>query len=573
MINRKLEETAARPPVSNARRTRRPRVSHPAIRTALLGSVLFFGAVAATPSYADSKDARVLWVSPNAIAVESDGTQYTKLANLGQGLSAEVAVEIEAGLSGYVKSWSTWLAVATKKMYDAPGSNWVQFSGHKKGGTLPVGSLAKILVADPDLTIPPTTLQGFAVAQCNVMADDLRSKGKSDEEIFGQDRVLEVATNAFVEAKISGIKGTPDPQEIAGTFNAFKRFDLICQEKPYEGPTRTPQAGVSDEGPTRTKPLVKQATLLIQETATITGACVLNLNGVIETSKPYEEVKFRYVDAYGKKSSVKTVETDHSKIVMFHHKYNLAGTGFKNGSVRIDIQGEDTFSPWSQYEVTCRKNAPNHFAGNDGGNAGPKPVNDKEAAPSGDPTDPGGQQIAKLGKIKAKLGQPDLMATPLGMSLAGGKQPWGSTLVIDNPAHAAEIGVGSKGNLCRFSPARFRPFNKGTEASGPFKVAVRRGGKLVHQAAFELDPQSGLPGNSGWHEFDLDLKQGKNVIKVVLDKDKAVAESDEKNNVYTLTVKVNFPCFEPGLKTPSAGTKKPGKKFGNKFGKKLKMAQ
>lgn len=158
--------------------------------------------------------------------------------------------------------------------------------------------------------------------------------------------------------------------------------------------------------------------------------------------------------------------------------------------------------------------------------------------------------------IQTELSKPDMMATPLGMSIAGGKKAWGTSFVVSNPGLVTAIGVGLGQNLCRFSPVGLRPFNKGLAPTGNFKMQVYRNNMPVHSAFFTLGPQSGLPG-SGWHNFTLDLPQGSSLIKVVMDPNGAVAESDESNNVYTLKVRVNVPCSRPGLGAPSV-QKKPG---------------
>ena len=179
---------------------------------------------------------------------------------------------------------------------------------------------------------------------------------------------------------------------------------------------------------------------------------------------------------------------------------------------------------------------------------------------------------ASSNEIKAEIGQADLMATPLGLSFAGSKRPWGSSVVLENPAHAQATGAGPKKNLCHFDPVRFRPFNKGEVASGPFKTKVMRDKTLMQHPTFDLEAHSGLPANSGWYEFDIYLPQGKSTIRIVLDSNKEVAEEDEGNNVYTVDVDVKFPCGDsrPGnmiLDAPEAGD---GPDRKPKFGQRLR---
>jgi len=151
----------------------------------------------------------------------------------------------------------------------------------------------------------------------------------------------------------------------------------------------------------------------------------------------------------------------------------------------------------------------------------------------------------------------DLMITTLGLSMAGGPNPSGSTLNINNPAHVNSVGVGPSQNLCRFSPTSFRPFNKGLAASGWFIAAVYRDNHLIHSQNFNLGPQSGLPGN-GWYQFHIDLRQGMNQVKIVMDPNGGISESDESNNVYTLNVNVNVPCTKPGFNVAPGSKTTPG---------------
>ena len=169
--------------------------------------------------------------------------------------------------------------------------------------------------------------------------------------------------------------------------------------------------------------------------------------------------------------------------------------------------------------------------------------------------------------LKADLGSADLMATPLGLSFAGSKRPWGSSAVLDNPALAQATGVGPQGNLCHFVQTAFRPFNKGEVASGPFKTRVYRNKQLVQHPTFDLQAHEGLTHGAGWYKFDLELPQGKSVIKIVLDSDRVVAESDEGNNVYTVVVDVNFPCGGgiDGFQAELQDHDRPGKGFGKRI--------
>lgn len=144
-----------------------------------------------------------------------------------------------------------------------------------------------------------------------------------------------------------------------------------------------------------------------------------------------------------------------------------------------------------------------------------------------------------------RIGKADLMATTLGLTLAGGVHGWGTTVVLNNPNSAVGKGLGPNANLCRFSQSAYRPFNSGAVTSGFFNATVSRNNQQMHSSTFNLPPTSGLPGN-GWHKFNLDLAQGMNTIQVKLDPNNSVSESNENNNLYNINVQVNFPCTNVG---------------------------
>ena len=504
----------------------------------LLGTALVATGIAASPSLAAWYDhAAVVSHNPHVIEVESDGNNYTEPSIPLVSLSADLHVEIDAGISGKVKSWEAWLLAKPQT------GSWVHFSNHAFTKSYSVGSRPKTVNRTETVNIPYGTLAPFLTGHCNVKANQLRAGGMSDAEIFGQDRTIKVELSATADAEYSGVNwGDEVPQEVI--FNN-PSFDIICKKDP------NPEPEVSDEGPTRGTPDVEQASLTVNEVATLNGGCKLYLSGVIESKEANTQVRFRYKDDDGNQSDIKTVSTDHAKTAMFSHQYAVAGTGNKSGQIRIDVVGETTTSPWTNYSVNCRQNAPNHVAGNDV-NPTRDPVRVEGAA--GSKAIPQGNQSGAATTVVANLGQADLMATPLGLSFAGGKRSWGSSFSLDNPALAQAKGVGPKGNLCRFEQTAFRPFNKGQVASGPFKTKVLRNKKVVQQPTFNLQAHEGLTHSSGWYKFDLELPQGKSVIKVVLDSNKAVSESDEGNNVYAVTVDVNFPCGGPRPGTLILGT-------------------
>jgi hypothetical protein len=156
---------------------------------------------------------------------------------------------------------------------------------------------------------------------------------------------------------------------------------------------------------------------------------------------------------------------------------------------------------------------------------------------------------------------PDLIPTTLGFVMKSGPVAWGATEVLDNPAQADATQVGPQKNLCRFFPAAYRTFNKGDGNAGAFVTKTYRDGTLVHTHAVP----GGLASKQmiDWHKFAIDLKEGMNVIRVVFDANKQVAETDE-SNTYQIRVNVKLDCNGDGkiggVASPVGGLKQtPGK--------------
>ncbi|WP_193367181.1 hypothetical protein [Pelagibius marinus] len=218
------------------------------------------------------------------------------------------------------------------------------------------------------------------------------------------------------------------------------------------------------------------------------------------------------------------------------------------GAARLVVSKPDgsnqVVSAFDSYNVTCQPQVA--LGGPKALQMQPKPPQPGTAAiqPGGlaaarDPAPPRQQaQIPALPRAGLTSGlKADIMGTTLGFVLAGGPNPWGSTVVIDKPQLAAATGVGPDRNLCRFTQAGYRPFNKGDVQSGPFKNRVYRGSATIDQSAHNLAPKQ----TDGWRSFTLDLPSGLSVIRVVMDADKQVDESDE-DNTFAIRVNVKLDC-------------------------------
>lgn len=137
---------------------------------------------------------------------------------------------------------------------------------------------------------------------------------------------------------------------------------------------------------------------------------------------------------------------------------------------------------------------------------------------------------------------PDLMPTNLGFSVTD-FVAWGTTGVIDKPHLVGATQVGLAKNLCQFPQAAYRTFNKGDGDAGAFATKTYVGATLVntHNVPGGLDSKDFID----WHKFPINLAEGMNVIRVVFDVNKQVAETDE-NNTFQVRIDVRVDCDGDG---------------------------
>ncbi len=169
------------------------------------------------------------------------------------------------------------------------------------------------------------------------------------------------------------------------------------------------------------------------------------------------------------------------------------------------------------------------------------------------PAQDDGADVVQAGVVVAGL--PDIIPTTLGFVLKSGPLKWGSSKTISNPAMADATMQGPQHDLCSFSPAAYRTFNKGSFAAGPFVTKVYRDNTLVHTH----NVPAGLAAKDSidWHQFGIQLHEGQNMIKVLFDANKQVSESDEKNGFW-IRVNVQIDCNGDG-KAGIGGFKAPDK--------------
>ncbi len=307
--------------------TRRPR---------LMAAAVFGAAFTAVgPAAADSYSFDVVALNNPLITVASNIDEYTTLQN-GSSIAGTIRVELDAGLSGRVKFWST-RPVMGYQSNENPGwaDSWGNFH---TAGTSQSYSVPRPKTVDEQVpfSLLPEDYESTMVAACENHADKLRGQGMSNTEIFDQDRWIQVAVSAWGDHEMTGIEGNPYLPEVTG-WNQYKKVNVICKGDPV------------DLGPIATD--ITAATLSANDDQSVHGSCELQLSGSITSSEPNTQVKFLYVDDEGQQSNLNTVTTNAEGVAVFEHDYPVNAN--KSGKVRMIGQSPPFFSNWADYDVNC----------------------------------------------------------------------------------------------------------------------------------------------------------------------------------------------------------------------------
>jgi hypothetical protein len=154
-----------------------------------------------------------------------------------------------------------------------------------------------------------------------------------------------------------------------------------------------------------------------------------------------------------------------------------------------------------------------------------------------------GAQVPQHGSTVLTPGLPDITVS---VGYIDGKD-WtkGGVVVLDNMGFVIATQVGPKKNMCRFKQMDYQPGNQGvTDAASPSQAKVYRGSTVVNTDNFA----AGYFGAGSWRPFEkwqMDLPEGKTKVRVVVDVNKQVAESNE-NNTFGSTIDVKLDCDGDG---------------------------
>lgn len=279
-------------------------------------------------------------VQPDAIAVNSNGSEYTAVSGSGFGnIIAEARIDLDTEVGGHIKSWSVWLLLSSPAEYPTASLSLRDYSVGKSYG---YWDRPKQVNETAQIVVPEAAYNNWIASQCNAMAQNLRNSGQSNKAIFRQDRSLVMAVRLGSSYDATGAGSNSWIEESATP----AMVNITC--KKWDGATAPVAGGDVTTG-------LVSAQLTVIETYGPSGVCMLKLSGVLETANANTEVRYRYEDDQGHKSSVYTATTDHSQTAFFYQQYNLANNpdGAETGKVRVVGVNHGFASAWKPYSMNC----------------------------------------------------------------------------------------------------------------------------------------------------------------------------------------------------------------------------
>jgi len=145
-----------------------------------------------------------------------------------------VRVVVDGGVVAHVKNWKTWLLVRTAN------STWVEFSDDGVSESYPFLQRPQKVDLLVPLAVPHMALAPVMVSYCNALADELRTQGKSNTEIFSQDRTVPIAIRADQSENFSpGYNALHQAHPNTGNISGYPKINLICKGRAPTAPVQT----------------------------------------------------------------------------------------------------------------------------------------------------------------------------------------------------------------------------------------------------------------------------------------------------------------------------------------------
>ncbi|WP_420348941.1 hypothetical protein [Pelagibius sp.] len=271
------------------------------------------------------------------IQVASDGERYTAVLNSSPPITGVMRMTLNAHRDGFVRRWKLWSSIQAENMPKE------QFPDLNYSKNYKLSERIKKVRRELPFSIPRQAYKAYAEEACNELAKDLQLlHGKTDAEIFAEDRSIAVEAGAEVSWDMSGIaEANPPLTEVSGGGQPnpkIKTVTILC--------LKTPPA----------PPKVNGAAVFVQgiDPVNSQGNCRMRLGGSLISNLPnVDGISFRYVDDKGNQSDLKTVNTGADRWASFEHEYPLNRGQKRDAKIRIVGENFDFASPWKDFEYEC----------------------------------------------------------------------------------------------------------------------------------------------------------------------------------------------------------------------------
>lgn len=487
-----------------------------AISSALLPLIFIFPQ---TTLADDDSDSFVTNLHTKQIFIANNSQNYTQSNSpIALSLSADAVIKADAGNVGRIKSWSLWLNMHGRTAPHHDTYFYRSFTDHKVSKSYAFGNRPKTVHRTETLSIPESSYENLFVSHCNQLANQLRTQGLSNQQIFAEDRIISYRISAAEEVNFTwGIIG--GGFDSAGSSTSGQTLNVICQK--WQAPTHaTGQGGLSIAEPIHE---VTNATInQITEQTTLAGHCAVSLTSSIESLQPNTPVEFRYkhIDGHtglSKLSQVYQVTTGSNKLATFSHQFDIPNKADKDEHGTLEIVGltPEFKSKRKLYEVQCSEAAPSGITTDLGPTASMYYLI-QERAQVGNQFCP--VKVRLVGTIKTRgarqgkaifVGDSYLSPTFNFDLTANAQQQFITDRVINwdldsgTPQAASHFAHGNTGGQAfRFKDIRVR-FNVSTRLADP-ETSPNSIGQLATPTA---DPEYRLAAQSEQHQFRLECEE------------------------------------------------------------------
>lgn len=297
-----------------------------------------------TAAVADTGEAYITQLMPTEIVVVSNGQDYTHVKQL-TFVSIGGRLNFDTDTAGKVKSW--WAYPVIKSGFGGGDvGSLEQFKVSKSYG---VGDRPSSIGKNVDFSIPANKLADHAVNMCQTQAIILRGDGKSNKQIFANDRF--VSFDVSLKAGVDSTGAGQGNQIWEGW--APKQLKVRCAK--FTG-AQVPQGG-NDE--LKSVATVLSATTQVAEITTVGGACKIKVTTAIRADQANASITYRYEHSSGKKSGKFTVKTAANKIAVVTQTWDIPnGPGNEVGWIKVVGTSPKFAADAEPYFMTCRDKAP-----------------------------------------------------------------------------------------------------------------------------------------------------------------------------------------------------------------------